>query len=113
MALHHQLHYSGRAPVPPSAAVEHPETVSTPSPGAYLTDETALFRVADIHTHGREMLLELEDCVTLELILYPARKLGGGCKLRVVTPASTRASRSPPGASARGADARERTHLTG
>ncbi len=77
----------GRAPTPSSGRGTQ-ETVWAPPPGVYLTDETALFRVADILSHGREMLLELEDCTTLELILCPARKLSR-LGLRTVTPASS------------------------
>lgn len=87
MAFHHQINCSGRAPVPPRAPAQHPQTVWMPSPGVYLTDETTLFRVADIHSHGRETLLELEDCATLDIILHPARLLDR-LKLRTITPAS-------------------------
>jgi hypothetical protein len=62
------------------------ETVWAPSTGAYITDGTGLFRVADAISTRGELFLELEDCRTLELILCPARtvaRLG----LRTVTPA--------------------------
>jgi hypothetical protein len=62
------------------------ETVWAPSTGAYITDGTGLFRVADAISTRSELFLELEDCRTLELILCPARtvaRLG----LRTVTPA--------------------------
>lgn len=63
------------------------ETVWAPPAGAYLTDETGLFRVADAFSNSGELFLELENCATLSLILCPARtvaKLG----LRVVAPAA-------------------------
>lgn len=44
-----------------------------PSVGAYLTDGRALFRVADALSSRGELLLELEDCGTLELVLCPVR----------------------------------------
>jgi hypothetical protein len=55
--------------------------------GAYVTDGTSLFRVA----HGSlddgrgELLLELEDCRTLELVLCPAHTLTRA-GVRSVTP---------------------------
>jgi hypothetical protein len=65
------------------------ETVCAPSKDAYLTDETALFRVAEAISNRGELFFELENCKTLELILCPARtvtKRG----LRKVTPALTK-----------------------
>ncbi|HXB63427.1 MAG TPA: hypothetical protein VNV42_00990 [Solirubrobacteraceae bacterium] len=67
-----------------AAGVE--ETAWSPAAGAYLTDGTALFCVAEAISNRGELLLELENCVTYELILCPARtvvRLG----LRSVTPA--------------------------
>ncbi|HUN77651.1 MAG TPA: hypothetical protein VMU32_01900 [Solirubrobacteraceae bacterium] len=69
--------------------VEIEETVWAPSTGAYITDGTGLFRVADAISTRGELFLELEDCRTLELILCQARtvaRLG----LRKVTPAPAR-----------------------
>jgi hypothetical protein len=67
-----------------AAGVE--ETVWAPMAGAYLTDGTALFCVAEAISNRGELFLELENCVTFELILCPARtvaRLG----LRGITPA--------------------------
>jgi hypothetical protein len=69
-----------RVPVGPEA------TVWAPSTDTYLTNEIALFRVADALSSRGELLLELEDCQTLELILCPARTLAGR-GLRTVIPA--------------------------
>ena len=68
-------------------AAEVDETVWAPPTGAYLTDETGLFRVANAFSSSDELFLEFENCMTLGLVLCPARtvaKLG----LRIVTPAS-------------------------
>jgi hypothetical protein len=64
------------------------ETVWSPSAGAYLTDGAALFHVAYTICDGAsgELYLELEDCSTLEVVLYPARVVAGS-GLRSVTPA--------------------------
>jgi hypothetical protein len=64
------------------------DTVWAPPTGAYLTDETGLFRVADAFSNADELFLELENCATLGLVLCPARtvaKLG----LRTVVPVSS------------------------
>jgi hypothetical protein len=63
-------------------------TVWAPSPGTYLTDGGALFRVAHAITDNvkGELFLELEDCGTLEVVLCPARAVAAS-GLRSVTPA--------------------------
>jgi hypothetical protein len=64
------------------------ETVWSPSPGAYLTDEVALFRVAHAISDSAsgELYLELENCSTHELVLCPARTVAG-VGFRSVVPA--------------------------
>lgn len=66
------------------------DAVWAPSPGAYLTDGATLFRVehalADSDTG--ELFLELEDCVTMKMLLCPARAVTAS-GLRSVTPASS------------------------
>lgn len=76
---------AGRAAQRPSAATRREDTVWAPSTDAYLTDETALFRVADAISNRGELFFELENCSTLELILCPARTVGK-LGLRKVTP---------------------------
>ena len=86
MALRNQINANSRTGRGRGAACEAAETVWAPSTGAYITDGTGLFRVADALSTRGELFLELEDCNTLEIILCPARtvaRLG----LRTVTPA--------------------------
>lgn len=76
-----------KAAKPGNAAASVQETVWAPMAGAYLTDGTTLFCVADAISNRGELFLELENCATYELILCPARtvaRLG----LRSVTPAA-------------------------
>ncbi|HVR05684.1 MAG TPA: hypothetical protein VMS02_06550 [Solirubrobacteraceae bacterium] len=87
MALRNQINNSGRTARSRRAVCEAEETVWAPTTGAYITDGTGLFRVADALPTRGELFLELEDCRTLEVILCPARtvtRLG----LRTVTPAA-------------------------
>jgi hypothetical protein len=58
-----------------------------PSPGSYLTDGAALFRVSQTLPGSVEEgpLLELEDCGTLEILLCSARTVARA-GLRSVTP---------------------------
>jgi len=82
----------GRAPTRRSTdgaavGVEVDETVWAPPTGAYLTDETGLFRVADAFSSSGELFLEFENCTTLGLVLCPARTVAE-LGLRIVTPAS-------------------------
>ena len=51
------------------------DMVGVPFHGTYLTDGIALFRVEGV-LQIREKLVELEDCMTLEVIVCPARRLG-------------------------------------
>jgi hypothetical protein len=86
MSLHYLTSDVGMAPTHPrSGAWSSDETVS-PSTGAYLTDGTSLFRVADALSNRGELFLEIEDCGTLELILCPTRTLAR-LGLRPVVPA--------------------------
>lgn len=57
-------------------------------PGSYVTDGEGLFRVENglSESSSGELFLELEDCASLELILFPARALTS-LALRSVTPA--------------------------
>jgi len=78
---------SGKAADKRSLEAVPEDTVWAPSIGGFLTDGTALFRVAHALSDNAkgELLLELEDCGTLEVVLCPARavtELG----LRSVTP---------------------------
>jgi hypothetical protein len=86
MGLRDQTSNIGKAAQRRSAATGFQETVWAPSTGTYLTDGTALYRVADALSGRHELLLELEDCGTLELILCPARTVAG-LGLSTVTPA--------------------------
>lgn len=85
MAFYDQIQ-TGRAPVPPSIAPAVGQTAWAPTKGVYLTDESSLFRVVDVLSNRRELLVELEDCSTFELILCPARRLAH-VGLRTVIPA--------------------------
>lgn len=60
---------------------------SAPEPGTYLTDGSALFcvRRARPAERGDQLVVELEDCQTLDLYAYPASKLAVQ-GLRTVTP---------------------------
>lgn len=88
MGIRNQTSKKGRASTRWSACRSaSDEKVWAPPTGAYLTDETGLFRVADVFSNAGELFLELENCTTLGLVLCPARtvaKLG----LRMVIPAS-------------------------
>jgi hypothetical protein len=63
------------------------ESVSAPPAGAYLTDGTTLFYVEHSlsDTANGELFLELEDCVTSDVVLCPARAVMA-MGLRAVTP---------------------------
>jgi len=77
---------TARAAAAGASGAELDETIWAPATGAYLTDETGLFRVADVFSHSGELFLELENCTTLGLVLCPARtvaRLG----LRIIVPA--------------------------
>ncbi len=62
-------------------------SASAPAPGTYLTDGSALFcvRRARPAERGDQLVVELEDCQTLDLYAYPASKLAVQ-GLRTVTP---------------------------
>jgi len=78
-----------------SGPTEHGEPVSVQqcdwalAVGSYVTDGASLFRVA--HTlsdqRGGELLVELEDCQTLELVLCSAAAMAD-MRLHSVTPAA-------------------------
>jgi hypothetical protein len=62
------------------------ESTSLPHAGAYVTDGAALFRVEHLADGvDGELLIELENCDTLELVLCPAKTLAA-LGLRTVTP---------------------------
>jgi hypothetical protein len=77
------------APAPtdahPSDAIVAGEELESLPLGAYVTDGHSLFRIehAIFEGAGGDLLVELEDCRTLELILCPARALDG-LRLRAV-----------------------------
>jgi hypothetical protein len=64
---------SSEADVPAPADIEQPGA-EVPLEGRYVTDGASLFRVANAirDTRRGELLLEIEDCRTLELTLCPA-----------------------------------------
>ncbi len=74
----------------PAPAVSEPEGWTLPE-GAYVTDGASLFRVAHAlrDPRGGELIVELEDCRTLELILCPARAMVD-LDLDTVTPRAIR-----------------------
>jgi hypothetical protein len=88
MGLIKQSGSSAGAQERPEFIAASDETVWAPCAGAYLTNGEALFRVAHAISDGprRELLLELEDCATLEIVLCPACSLAES-GLRSVTPA--------------------------
>ena len=51
--------------------------VGVPFDGGYLTDGETLFRIERtiVESAGGDLLVELEDCATLELIVCPARSV--------------------------------------
>lgn len=53
------------------------ETLPSPLDGGYLTDGRALFHIerALLHDPHDELLVELEDCATLELIVCSAKSV--------------------------------------
>jgi hypothetical protein len=59
--------------------------------GEYVTDGVALYRVEDVLASSidGELFLQLEDCQTLELVLWPAESRAA-LHVRTVTPAVTR-----------------------
>ena len=61
-------------------------------PGVYLTDERDLFRVVSNLIWDEEAFVELEDCVTLQVLSVPARV---AASLRQVRPASAAGAREP------------------
>jgi hypothetical protein len=63
---------------------------SLPVEGSYVTDGASLFRVAEAlrDPNSGKLLLELEDCKTLELILCPADAVVA-LALETVVPALT------------------------
>lgn len=72
----------------PGRGSDAPATLMPPA-GAYLTDGATLFHVehALCDDARGELLLELEDCGTLETFLFPAGALAAR-GLRTVTPAT-------------------------
>lgn len=63
---------------------------SAPAIGAYLTDGATLFQVQRLLAgrSRREILMELQDCATLDLVLCPVRPLTElGLRLVSGTPA--------------------------
>jgi hypothetical protein len=85
-----QTSETGEPAAGPTAATGRADTVWAPSAGAYLTDGSVLFRVADtlVDKVGGNLFLELEDCTTLEIVLCPARSVTE-LALHPITPAST------------------------
>lgn len=59
-----------------------------PPPGTYLTEGKTLFHLQDVIANASgELFLELEDCASLDVFLYPARTLAA-LGMRAVTPKS-------------------------
>jgi hypothetical protein len=69
----------------PQSSIEAGAELESLPLGAYVTDGRSLFRIehAIFEGAGGDLLVELEDCRTLELILCPARALDG-LRLRAV-----------------------------
>ncbi len=65
---------------------DEPESGGAPAIGAYLTDGATLFQVQRLLSgrSRREILMELQDCATLDLVLCPVRPLNE-LGLRLVT----------------------------
>lgn len=64
-----------------------------PAIGAYLTDGATLFQVQRLLAgrSRREILMELQDCTTLDLVLCPVRPLAElGLRLVAATPSPPR-----------------------
>jgi hypothetical protein len=57
---------------------DEPDPDGAPAIGAYLTDGATLFQVQRLLAgrSRRELLMELQDCATLDLVLCPVRPLG-------------------------------------
>jgi len=70
------------------AAIADDDAVVAPPEGAYLTDGTTLFCVGHALSDSvdGELLLELEDCASSDVVLCPIRVLSA-LGLRPVTPA--------------------------
>jgi hypothetical protein len=64
-------------PQQPAGSSPLGEKESTPFEGGYLTDGETLFHIERTIFEGRrgELLVELEDCATLELIVCSARSV--------------------------------------
>jgi hypothetical protein len=60
-----------------------PTTAVTLREGSYVTDESNLFRCISIDTSHREATVELEDCLTLAVIIMPLSEVSR-VSLRVV-----------------------------
>lgn len=77
----------------PSNAAEGP---SVPFDGGYLTDGETLFRIERtlLGDAQGDLLVELEDCATLELIVCSARSVAE-LGLRPVRPLAQRAGQKP------------------
>ncbi len=88
MGLLEQSGNSARATSDECSTAGIHDTVWAPSPGSYLTNGAALFRVAHAISDNAkgDLFLELEDCGTLEVVLCPARAVAES-GLRSVTPA--------------------------
>jgi hypothetical protein len=79
---------TSRADQPQSRGTSVEQRIQRLPEGAYVTDGASLYRVAHIiaPADGDSMLLELEDCRTLEVILCSAAAMAGR-HLDPVTPA--------------------------
>jgi hypothetical protein len=75
-----------------SSGIARPDRASAAAQlaaGTYVTDERRLFRVvralaASSERASQQLLLELEDCGTLELVLFPSAALSRAGLRRVV-----------------------------
>lgn len=77
------------APEPAPEGAPPPSPPGLPPEGAYVTDGESLYRVANSIRDPRdgELIIELEDCRTLELILCSASVIAD-LRLCAVTPAA-------------------------
>jgi hypothetical protein len=60
-------------PTAPRALVTVPDGV--PRVGSYLTDGAILYRVERTHRLAGEVFVGLEDCRTLDIVIWPARAI--------------------------------------